>query len=418
MKIAVLGSGIVGVASAYYLAKAGHEVEVVDRQPEAARETSYANAGQVSWGYAAPWAAPGIPLKAVKWMFSAHAPLVIRPRLDGFMVRWLARMVANCTAERYAINRGRLLRLARHSQACLAGIRQETGLRYDERTLGTLQVFRDEEGLAAAALDMKILDRFGIPYRLLDREGCVAVEPALAITKEKIAGGLHLPGDETGDCFIFTQGLATEAERLGVRFRFSTSVSSLEVASDRIVAVETDRGPVRAEAIVVAMGSYSAHLLRKVGIHLPVYPVKGYSATVPVLSDDHAPRSTIMDEAHKIAVTRLGNRIRAAGTAELTGFDTQLRLDRCGMIRHVIADLFPRGGALAEITFWTGLRPMTPDGTPVIGPTRYKNLFLNTGHGTLGWTMGCGSGQVLADLISGRRPEIDVEGLMIDRYAA
>lgn len=418
MKIAVLGSGIVGVASAYYLAKAGHEVEVIDRQPEAGLETSYANAGQVSWGYAAPWAAPGVPFKALKWMFSAHSPLVIRPRLDGLMFQWLARMVANCTAERYSVNRGHLLRLARHSQACLAAIRQQTGLRYDERTLGTLQVFRDEKGIEAAAADMEILDRFDIPYRLLNREECVAVEPALAITKEKIAGGLHLPGDETGDCFVFTQALAAQAERLGVRFRFLTSVAALNVEGDRVAAVQTDRGPVEADAIVVAMGSYSADLLRQIGIHVPVYPVKGYSATVPVLNDAHAPRSTIMDEAHKVAITRLGQRIRAAGTAELTGFDTQLRLDRCGMIRYVIADLFPRGGALSEIKYWTGLRPMTPDGTPIVGPTRYRNLFLNTGHGTLGWTMGCGSGQVLADLISKRRPEIDVEGLMINRYAA
>lgn len=418
MKIAVLGSGIVGVASAYYLAKAGHEVEIIDRQPEAGLETSFANAGQVSWGYAAPWAAPGIPLKAIKWMFSAHSPLVIRPRLDGLMFRWLAYMIANCTTRRYAINRGRLLRLARHSQACLAAIRNETGLRYDERTLGTLQVFRDEKGLKAAALDMEILDRFGIPYRLLDRQACIAVEPALAITAEKIAGGLHLPGDETGDCFFFTQGLAREAERLGVRFRFSTSVKALRADGERIVGAETDHGVLNADAIVVAMGSYSARLLRGLGIYLPVYPVKGYSATLPISNDEHAPRSTIMDEAHKVAITRLGGRIRAAGTAELAGYDTELRRRRCEMIRYVVQDLFPKGGDFAQTTFWTGLRPMTPDGPPIIGPTRYKNLYLNTGHGTLGWTMGCGSGQVLADLMSGRAPEVDVEGLGLDRYAS
>jgi D-amino-acid dehydrogenase len=416
MKVLVLGSGVIGVSSAYHLARAGHQVTVLDRQPAPGLETSFANAGEVSPGYSAPWAAPGIPLKALKWMFQRHAPLVIRPQADPAMWRWLAQMLANCSAARYQVNKARMLRLATYSREVLEALRAETGIDYDQRTQGTLQLFRTQAQLAASARDVAVLDRFGIRYELLDVDGCIAAEPGLARVRDRIAGGLRLPGDETGDCFMFTGALAARAAALGVEFLHGTGIRRIERSGDGIDGVLTGTGRLRADAYVVALGSYSPQLLAPLGLRVPVYPVKGYSITVPVTDDAAAPRSTIMDEAHKVAITRLGERIRVAGMAEITGFDLSLRTRRLDTIRHVVRDLFPAGGDLARATPWAGLRPMTPDGTPIIGGTALRNLWLNTGHGTLGWTMACGSGRLLADLVSGRRPEIDTDGLGLDRY--
>jgi D-amino-acid dehydrogenase len=251
---------------------------------------------------------------------------------------------------------------------------------------------------------------------ILDTEGCIKAEPALGLVKEKVAGGLRLPGDETGDCLKFTQNLARLATDLGVDFQYNTKISALNVEGDRIREVRTDKGSLTGDNYIVALGSYSPLLLKPLGIRVPIYPVKGYSATLPVIDEDAAPVSTMMDEKYKVAITRLGNRIRAAGTAELAGYDLTLRESRCETIFYVVKDLFPQGGDLNQVEYWTGLRPMTPDGTPVVGPTRYPNLFLNTGHGTLGWTMACGSGRVMADLITGRTPEISLEGLTVARY--
>ena len=417
MKVVVLGSGIIGVTTAYYLAKQGQEVTVLDRQPGPALETSYANAGQISPGYSAPWAAPGIPLKALKWMLSKHSPLVIRPQMDVSQWRWMLQMLRNCTAARYEINKSRMLRLANYSREAFDALRAETGIRYDDRQQGTLQLFRSQQQVDAARKDIAILEQSGVPYELLDRDGCVRAEPALALVRDKIAGGLRLPLDETGDCCKFSQELAAAAERLGVRFQYGTSVDRLLTERGRVVGVDTDRGRIDADAYVVAAGSYSPRLLRPLGIDIPVYPVKGYSITVPVVDPDYAPVSTVMDESHKVAITRLGDRIRVAGTAELAGFDLKLRQSRRATVAHVVGDLFPRGGAVDQAEFWCGLRPMTPDGTPIVGPTRYGNLYLNTGHGTLGWTMSCGSGRLLADVVGGRLPEINMEGLTLDRYA-
>lgn len=412
----ILGSGVVGVACAYFLAKDGHEVTVLDRQPAAGLETSFANAGEISPGYASPWASPGLLWRVARWMLGRHSPLVVRPQPEPVMWRFMLQMLANARPDRYAVNKERMLRLAHYSRKCLEALREETGIQYDARLRGTLQLFRSHAALREARRDMEVLDRFGVPYRLLDAQGCVAAEPGLARVVHKIAGGLQLPGDETGDCFKFTQGLAALAEKAGARFRYRTTIRRLATDGDRIAGVDTDDGRAAADAYVLAMGSYSPLLLRPLGIVLPVYPVKGYSATIPVKQDDAAPVSTIMDESHKVAITRLGDRIRAAGTAELAGYDLRLRLRRCGMILHVVQDLFPAGGDDSKVTFWTGLRPMTPDGPPVLGATPYKNLYLNTGHGTLGWTMACGSGRVVADLVGGRRPAIDTAGLTLERY--
>jgi len=416
MKVVVLGSGVIGVSTAYYLAKAGHEVVVLDRQPEAAMETSFANAGEVSPGYSAPWAGPGMPVKAIKWMLHKHSPLVIRPRLDIYMIRWLYRMLKNCNLPAYRINKARMLRVATYSRDCLEELRRETGIAYDERCRGTLQMFRDQKGLDDAAKDVEILKEFGVGHSLLDRDGCIGQEPALKHVAEKVAGGLLLPGDETGDCFRFTQGLAERAAALGVRFKPETTIKRLAVEGGKVTHVETSRGWETGDAFVAALGSYTPLLVRPHGIRTQVYPVKGYSVTVPIIDEDGAPVSTMMDEKSKVAITRLGDRIRAAGTAELTGYNLDLSHGRCAMLFHIVHDLFPRGGDLSDVKFWTGLRPMIPDGGPLIGPTRVENLYLNTGHGTLGWTMGPGSGKLLADLLSGRQTDIPLDGLTIDRF--
>lgn len=417
MKVLVLGGGVIGVTSAWYLQRAGHEVTVVDRQAAPGLETSQANGGQVSWGAGTPWAAPGIPLKALKWMLRPHSPLVLRPRLDPALWRWLFKMLGNCTAERYAVNRERMLRLSRYSHACLAVLRQETGIRYDEHMTGILEVFRAERDLDDAMRDAALLQQWGVDCRLLDRAGCVAQEPALRSSQDKIMGGLHFPGDESGDCFQFTQALAQLAESQGVNFALNTRIERLEVDGDRIARVHTDKGTLNADACVLACGSYSPLLACPLGIQLPVYPVKGYSITVPLADAAAAPSGSVTDVTYKVVISRLGDKLRGAGTAELAGYDLSLPPSRLATIRHVLADLFPGAGNLAQAQPWCGLRPMTPDNPPILGATPYKNLFLNTGHGTLGWTMACGSGKILADLVSGRAADIDLNGLGLARFA-
>ncbi len=417
MKVLILGSGVIGTAVAYYLGRAGHEVTVLDRQPGPALETSFGNAGEVSPGYSAPWAGPGVPLKAIKWMLMQHSPLVIKPVLDPAMWRWGLSMLRNCTEARYELNKGRMVRLAEYSRDCMKQLRADTGIQYDERMLGTLQLFRTQAQLDGAHKDIEVLKASGVPYQVLDREGCVQYEPALAGVKDKFVGGLRLPGDETGDCFKFTNALSRLAEAAGVTFRFGVTVQAIERDAKGITGVRTDAGTFAADTYVVALGSYSPMLLKPLGIKAPVYPVKGFSITVPITDAGGAPESTVMDETFKVAVTRLGDRIRVGGTAQLSGFDLALDQGRRDTLEHVVTDLFPRGGNVADASFWTGLRPMTPDGTPLIGATHIPNLMLSTGHGTLGWTMAAGTGRVMADLIAGRAPEIDMEGLTVARYA-
>lgn len=418
MKVVVLGSGVIGVTCAYQLAKAGHEVTVVDRQAGAGLETSYANAGEVSPGYSAPWAGPGVPLKAIKWLLMHHRPLVIRPQFDLNLLRWGVAMLRNCTTARYELNKGRMVRLAEYSRDCLQTLRAETGLHYDQRTQGTLQLFRTQAQLDSTGTDMAVLQRYGVRFELLDRVGCIQHEPALAKVREKFVGGLLLPGDETGDCFKFTQNLAALAAQNGVNFRHGTTIQKLQSEGGTLTGVVTDSGTLKADAYLLAMGSHSPKLLSPIGIDIPVYPVKGYSITVPITQASGAPESTVMDETHKVAVTRLGDRIRVGGTAELAGYDLRLHDARRRTLEHVVTDLFPDGGDVKRAEFWCGLRPMTPDGTPVLGGTKLRNLYLATGHGTLGWTMAAGTGCVIADLMSGKAAAIDMEGLTMSRYGA
>ncbi|PRY03343.1 D-amino acid dehydrogenase [Paraburkholderia sp. BL25I1N1] len=415
MRVVILGSGVVGVTSAYYLARAGHEVTVIDREAGPALETSFANAGQISPGYASPWAAPGVPLKAVKWMFQKHAPLAIR--LDGtqFQLQWMWQMLQNCTSSRYAVNKGRMVRLAEYSRDCLQALRAETGIQYEGRTGGTLQVFRTQQQFDGAAKDIAVLQEANVPYELLSPAELARAEPALAAVSHKLTGGLRLPGDETGDCQMFTTRLAALAEELGVKFRYNTPIDALAMAGDRIAGVKCGEELVRADSFVVALGSYSTGFLSGL-VKIPVYPLKGYSITAPIVNEASAPVSTVLDETYKIAITRFDDRIRVGGMAEIVGFDKSLRQARRETLELCVNDLFPGGGDTSKATFWTGLRPMTPDGTPIVGRTPVPNLFLNTGHGTLGWTMSCGSGQLLADVMSGKQPAIKADDLSVHRY--
>lgn len=415
MHVIVLGSGVIGVTSAYYLAKQGAQVTVLDRQAGPAEETSFGNAGQISPGYSTPWAAPGIPFKAVKWMFQHHAPLAVQ--LDGSMwqLQWMMQMLKNCSADQYAVNKERMVRVAEYSRDCLRALRDETGISYENRSKGTLQLFRKDAQLEAVQRDIEVLKETGVEFELLDRDGLSKVEPALAEAKDKLVGGLHLPNDETGDCYLFTNALAEHAKTLGVDFQFNQDVEKLIVEGGEIKGVLVNGKVLTADRYVLAFGSYSRDFLKPLHLDLPVYPVKGYSLTVPIIDPSHAPQSTVLDETYKIAITRFDNRIRVGGMAELSGFNLGLNQDRRGTLEMVTRDLFP-GGDLEQASFWTGLRPMTPDSTPIIGPTQYKNLFLNTGHGTLGWTMACGSGKLISDLVLGQTAEISTEGLSLQRY--
>ena len=412
----MLGAGVVGVTTAWYLARGGAEVRVLDRQPGPGMETSFANAGELSYGMTSPWAAPGIPKKAVQWLFMRHRPLFIWPMVDPVMWDWGTRMLLNCNERAYRRNKSRMVRISNYSRDALTDLLGEIELDFDLRQQGTLQLFRTEKQLKGSKADQEVLAEYDSPFEVLDRDGCIAAEPGLALVADKFVGGLRLTADRTGDCRMFTLALADKAAGIGVSFRYGVTIEGLAWEGERITGVRTDHGIERADAYVVALGPYAPILLRGIGIRLPIYPIKGYSITLPVTDDRAAPQSTLMDETHKVAITRLGERIRVAGQAEIIGYNRRLGRTATDTVRHVVTDLFPKGGDVSKAEGWTGLRPMTPDGTPVIGPTRYANLFLNTGHGTLGWTMSCGSGRAVADAVLGRTPEISFDGLTAARY--
>ncbi|MEQ8195285.1 MAG: D-amino acid dehydrogenase, partial [Rhodospirillales bacterium] len=405
MRIVVLGGGITGITGAHALIEDGHEVIVVDRRDAPALETSFANAGQLSFGFASPWAAPGIPMRALSWTLERDAPLILSARFDPAMWSWLIKFVRNCTAKNYQRNKKRLLKLAQYSQRCLHDILRDVPIAFDHQKRGILDLYRDEAALEKARTDQKVLERFGIDCQVLDRERCLAIEPALAATHDKIAGALHIAHDETGDCRLFAHALAERVKQNArASFRFGTEITAIKAKNGRIEYIEVDDGFLKADAYVVSLGSYSPAFLKPLGIALPVYPVKGYSATLSVIDEAAAPRGTLTDEKHKVAMTRLGGRLRLAGFAELAGHDLSIPERRLQALINVAKEWFPEAADYTRFDPWTGLRPMTPDGAPAIGPTRIDNLFLNTGHGTLGWTLSCASARVLADVIANRRP--------------
>ncbi|OAG73363.1 D-amino acid dehydrogenase small subunit [Gluconobacter japonicus] len=416
MKIIVMGAGVIGVTTAWYLAQEGHEVEVIDRQPGVGLETSFANAGQVSPGYSTPWAMPGLPFKVAKWMMSKHSPLIIRPRFDTAMFRFMGELLANCSEKAYDINKSRMLRIAEYARDKIDALRDETGITYDGDQKGLIQLFRTDAQVEHAAEDMRLLAESGVDHQLLNVDEIIAHEPGLAHARHRLRGGLRLPGDQTGDAHLFTRRLAAMAEQKGVKFRLGTNIEAIEATSDSILSIRTSAGRLKADAYVLALGSYSPRLMKPLELRLPIYPVKGYSLTMPITDESRAPVSTVNDETYKVAITRLGDRIRIGGTAELTGFSLRLSPDRRETLELSFNEMYG-GGDLSAARYWTGLRPCTPDGTPIVGPApRYDNLWLNTGHGTLGWTMAAGSGQIVADQISGRQTAIPSLDLSLDRY--
>jgi len=411
--VLVLGAGVVGVASAWYLAEAGHEVSVVERQPRAAMETSFANGGQISAGHAEPWAKPSVLPKILGWLGHEDAPLLFRPRRDWAQWMWGLRFVLECLPGRFERNCRALAGLAQYSRDCLRELRETSGLRYDHLSRGILHFATDGHDFEVLARDAESARALGIVRQVKSAPECLALEPALRESEVPVTGGVYAPGDESGDARGFTEELARLAARRGVRFRYDTAIKAIEAEGGRVRAVtivdEDEEKELRADAYVVALGSYSRLALKPLGVSIPVYPLKGYSITLP-LGPEHAaaaPTVSLTDEAHKIVISRLGSRLRAAGTAELAGYDTAVSAVRCAAIARRVMNLFPALRSITTYESWAGLRPATPGNVPIVGGTRLANLFLNTGHGTLGWTLACGSGRALADLVSGRRPQVD-----------
>ncbi len=414
MHVIVVGAGIIGVCTAYFLRRAGMDVTVIERRPGVAQETSFANAGVMAPSYVAPWAQPGMPTKVAAYLFKAEAPIVFRPAANLALWNWIRRWLAECDLERFARNKARMQRLAFYSQAQIRSLRALHGLDYEQST-GYLQLFRTELEVERSAATRKMLTELGVAHRLLTAEQARAVESALHPVTA-LAGALHLPDDETGNCAFFAHQLKDIAAQDGVKFRFGVTAREFGLAPGRVECLRTDAGELRADAYVVAGGVDSLGLLRPLGIRLPLMAVKGYSATASITALERAPMTSVMDETYKVAITRMGNRLRIAGTAEIGTREMKLRENALATLMKVATDWFPGAANYRQAQYWVGARPMLPDGPPVLGASALPNLFLNTGHGSTGWVMACGSGKVLADVVAGRAPEIDLDGLTIDRY--
>lgn len=412
MKIIVLGSGLLGVTTAYELAKRGFEVSVLDRQDGSGKETSFSNGGQLSYSAAEPWATPHVLTKIPKWFFDPDAPLVFRPRLDPAMVRWGLGFLRNCTPSRAHFNCINLLRLNLYSQQKMDLIRAETGMDFDFTQKGILHIFGSHQDMKNAQEQTEFQAKFGCEQRMLSRNECFALEPCLKHTDRTIVGGMHAYKDELGDAYTYCVKLAKIASvRHNVQFRYDVDIRGMVIEDDRIVAVHTDKGDMEADAFVVALGSYSTLLLQPLGIRLPVYPMKGYSLTID--ADTYTPNSSIMDCNYKVVYTRLGDRLRISGTAELAGYNQKISKKRIATLLRAAQSIMPNTDWSRPIHEWACLRPSTPDGLPRLGYTPYKNLFLNTGHGTLGWTQAAGSAYLVADLMENKPPEISLDGMIL-----
>ncbi|MEP6609439.1 MAG: D-amino acid dehydrogenase [Burkholderiaceae bacterium] len=415
MHVVVVGAGIVGVCTAYYLRRDGHQVTVVERRSGVAQETSFANAGVMAPSYVAPWSQPGMPSKALAYLFKAEAPIVFRPSFDPALWGWILRWLGECRLDRFKRNKERMQRLAFYSQSELRALRERHQLEY-EQGVGYLQLFRTELDVERSAVTRKMLTDLGVAHALLTPDQARTVEPALH-APTSLAGALHLPDDETGNCAFFAQQLKDIAIGDGVDFRFNVTVQGAQLEGQRITSLRTQSGEIRGDAYVVAGGIDSVALLRPLGIRLPMQPVKGYSATAAITAFEHAPYISVMDETYKVAITRMGKRLRIAGTAELGTRGMNLRNSALRTLMKVAQDWFPYAASYSKSRFWVGARPMLPDGPPVLGKTPIENFYLNTGHGSTGWVMACGSARVVADVIADRAPGIDLNGLTLDRYA-
>jgi len=420
MKVAVLGAGVAGVAAAYYLWRDGHEVVVLERRPGPALETSFGNAGGLCPSFAGPWAAPGMVGKVLKMALQRQAPIRFSLSPSPRKLAWLARWLGNCNAERFRANKLRMQRVAHYSAACLRDL-AGSGLpvEFDYHQDGTLQVFRTEADLKAAQGITRALDEYEVPWQLLDGAGARRLEPALAATRAPIAGALYLPLDGSGDSHKFSTGLAAYLAEQGVSFQYGLQIRALAQEGGRIQGVQAEgrHELITADAYVVALGPQAPFLLRPLGLALPVYPLKGYSITARIDDAARAPRAALMDEYNKVMISRLGDRVRAAGMAELKGYGTALDPARVAFLQSVVREWFPEGIDLDHAQAWAGLRPMTPDGPAILGKTRYDNLYLDCGHGSNGWTQACGTGKIVADIVAGREPEVDLEGLTAERFA-
>jgi len=407
MRVGVLGAGVVGVTTAWYLAEAGHDVTVIDRQPAPALETSFANGGQISVSHAEPWANPSAPLKILQWLGREDAPLLWRWRADASQWAWGLRFLRECTASRTRANIIAILRLALYSRAALRTLRLSTGIEYDHLERGILHLYFDPREFERAIPQAALMSSHGCDRAVKSIDECMAIEPALASSEIKLVGGIFAASDESGDACKFTQGLAERCALRGVMFRYGTSITNLLQESGRVAGVRLqDDAVLTFDAYVTALGSYTPLLVRPLGMKMPLVPAKGYSATIPLESDSVVPTVSLIDDQRKLVFSRLGNRLRVAGTAEFNGYDTSLNSVRCEALLERCLKLFPRTGRRAGVEFWAGLRPATPGNLPMIGGTGFPNLYINTGHGTLGWTMSCGSARLVADLVSGREPEI------------
>ena len=412
MKVLVLGAGVIGVTTAWYLQEEGHTPEIVDRREAPAMETSFANGGQISAGHAEPWANPTAPTKILRWLFRDDAPLLFRLRLDPHQWMWGARFLAECLPGPTRDNIAQLAKLALFSRESLRELRESTSIAYDALSLGILIFYTDRDEYEHALKAAAIMRRYGLDRVAKTVDEAIAIEPALASACDKLVGATYTAHDESGDAHLFTQRLAEMVVARGGKFHPGRAIVKLEADEGGITSVRVrdtlgQESFMKADAYVVALSSYSPLLTRPIGIDLPVYPAKGYSASVPVRDPQKAPRVSLTDDSAKIVITRLGNRMRIAGTAELAGYNTDLNPVRCEALIKRTRELFPEAAHYDQASFWTGLRPSTPSNVPIIGPTRYPNLYVNTGHGTLGWTLACGSGRALAKIMSGRNPGVD-----------
>ena len=412
MKVAVLGSGIIGVSTAWWLKQAGHDVVIIDRKSGPAQETSRANGSQISVSYAEPWANPQAPLKLLRWLFQDNAPMVFKPRLDLRQWWWGLMFLRECLPGRLAPNIRAMVRMAEYSRSTLQAMRSELGIEYNHLERGILNFYRDPAQFEHSQKMADVMRDFGVDRRIVSTDEIIGIEPALQSVKHSIVGGDYTAEDESGDIYLFTTALAEQAKTAGVEFRFSTQANRLLPAGGEIQGVEVINPEglfetIKADAYVVAMGSYTPELVTPLGVSCNVYPAKGYSLTFNIINPELAPTVSLTDSAHKLVYARLGNQLRMAGTAELSGYSRALNTARCENMAKQARELFPGALSFEQVRCWSGLRPTTPSNVPLIGRTKIRNLYLNTGHGSLGWTMGVGSGRALADLISGHKPEPD-----------